>query len=106
MKLTTREIDLISDIGKTRRKRRRGAWLSLLVILAILVAALYFEWDLDGAIAVLAVFAGIAITELTSEYFGTRTETRLQDLLLRYVNNDPEAIQLMSARSQSQEVTT
>lgn len=106
LKLTAREIDLISDITKTRRQRRLGAWISLAIVFASFVAALYLEWDLDGAITVLAIVASVAMTELTSEYFGTRTETRLQELLLRYVNNDPEAIQLISARSQAREVAS
>lgn len=102
MKLSARELDLLSDIGKARKVRKRRAWIGLGVLLVGWAGLIYF--DLDALIPVLAVFSGVAASTLGNEYFGGRTLDRLEDLLLRYVNNDPDALQQMAKRSESRDI--
>jgi hypothetical protein len=93
VKLSEREIELISNIAKHRKQRKTAAWILLWILLAGFAVAIYFR--LDALILVLAVLSGFA----ASESFGLRPESRIEELLLKYVNNDAETIRQISERS-------
>jgi hypothetical protein len=94
MKLSDREMEIISSIPKNRRNRRLGLWLSIAGILIAVVAGPYIDYDVTTAITMLGGFlAGQA-----AGYSIARSEDKLIDLVQRYVNSDPEAIRQFAAR--------
>ena len=104
MKLSEREIELISDIAKSRSKRKFGAWAGLITGMFLMTAVVYFDFNLDSIGPVLGIFLGVAVATLAREYFGIRAEDMLIDLLQRYVNDDPDAIQQISGRLDSRDI--
>ncbi|WP_323847448.1 hypothetical protein [Microbulbifer magnicolonia] len=89
MKLSDREIEIISRIPKNRRNRTLGLWFVAAAMLFAMVVAFYIEYDLTIVVTMLGGFlAGQAAAHSSS-----RSEDKLIDLLQRYVSSDPEAIQ-------------
>jgi hypothetical protein len=102
MKLTKREIELIANIEKSRLRRRRGAWTGLVSTLVVWFAASYFDWLSNVSSMVIGLCLGFAIVNLASAYSAVRADDKLNDVLQRYVNDDPEALrQLSSGQEQS-----
>ena len=101
MNLSNREIEMISDISKARRHRRIGAWLGLATALIVFVGTQYFDFGRESLGPIVGIFLGLAVAELSSAYFGIRSEDKLVDLLQRYINSDPEAIEQLSTKSTS-----
>ena len=99
MKLSSREIEFLAGIDKRRKHRKIGAWIGLVLLLALLAIEIRFSPYGDGLPTVLAVFLGVAVSTLAHEYFGVSAENRLLDLLQRYVNSDPEAIRQIAGRT-------
>lgn len=106
MKLSAKEIDLLSDLKKVRRQRRFFAWIVASVTLVALIALYSMETNLDALIPALSAFFGMAVFLLADDLLGVRTEDPVEDLLLKYVNNDPEALQRISDRAKSREMST
>jgi hypothetical protein len=96
MKLTNTEIELISEIERSRFRRQRGAWIGLVITLVAWFSVSYFEWLSNSSSIVIGVFLGIAIVNLASAYSSVRADDKLNDVLQRYVNNDPEALRQLS----------
>lgn len=101
MKLTQREIELLSKIPVERAKRRRNLFLGFACWLAAPVIALYvdidFAYDLNNTYFML----GGVLAGQWGWYLHSRPEDKLIDMLQRYVNRDPEAIRQFAARSHS-----
>ena len=96
MKLTEREVELISKIDRNRFWRRRGAWVGLVMALVAWFLASYFEWSSNSSGIVIGMVLGFAIVYLASAYSPGRADDKLNDVLQRYVNNDPEALRQLS----------
>jgi hypothetical protein len=99
MKLTDREIELISNIPRNRRNRRLGLWLTMASILIMVVVGSYIDYDGTAVFMFLGGFLG----GQAAAYFSTRSEDKLIDLVQRYVNSDPEAIRQVAARARASE---
>lgn len=98
MKLSNREIEMISDISKARRHRRIGALLGFATALILFVGVQYFDSASESLVAIIAILLGFSAAELPSVYLKVRTEDKLIDLLRRYIDSDPEAIKQLSSR--------
>ncbi len=97
MKLSAKEVKLISDVSKNRKQRKWGAWLGFLTATGLLVATEgfgIFPSLRESSILVIAVVATFA--HLIHVYFAVRPEDKLVDLLQRYINRDPEAVARLS----------
>jgi hypothetical protein len=103
MKLSDREIEMISNIPKNRRDRKLGAWLGLATALAAFVAVQYFDFHHESLGPVFAILLGFSTGEVARAHFRVRPEDKLIDLLQRYVNSDPEAVRQFSFKSESSE---
>jgi hypothetical protein len=102
MKLTKREIELISNIENSRLQRRRVAWIGLVSAFSVLIAASYFDWSSSELSLIIGFLLGFAALSVASAYSTVRTDDNLNDILLRYVRSDPEALrQLSSGQDQS-----
>lgn len=97
MKLTGREMAIVSAYTATRRRRKTGAWIGLAAVVAFWIAMAYID-RLESVGTVLGISVGLLIAELASLYFGTRPEDKLIDLLQRYINQDAEALQQFSSK--------
>ena len=104
MKLSDREIETISNIPKSRRDRKLGAWFGIAMALAIIVAVQYFDFDHGSVAPLIGALLGFSAAEVTGAYFRVRPEDRLIDLLQRYVNSDPEALRQISLKRESSEI--
>ena len=97
MKLTGREMNIVSAYSATRKRRKIGAWIGLATVAAFWIAMAYVD-RLDSVGTVLGMSLGLLIAELASLYFGTRPEDKMVDLLQRYVNQDAEALEQFSLK--------
>lgn len=97
MKLTGREMAIVSAYSATQRRRRTGAWIGLAALAAFWIAMAYID-RLGSVGTVLGISLGLIIAELASLYFGTRPEDKLIDLLQRYINQDAEALEQFSSK--------
>lgn len=97
MKLTRREIELISNIEHSRLRRRRFAWIGLVSALVVLTAASYFDWSSSELYMVIGLLLGSAAWSVDRAYSAVRIDDKLNDLLLRYVRSDPEALRQLSS---------
>jgi hypothetical protein len=104
MKITDREMAIVSTYSAIRSRRRTGAWLGLAIVVALWIAIAYTE-RLDSLGTVLGIFLGLLVAELASLYFGIRPEDKLIDLLQRYINQDAEALKQFSSKRNSQDIT-
>jgi hypothetical protein len=65
-------------------------------------AASYFDWLSSTLFIVIGFFIGFAVVNIASAYSAVRADDKLNDVLLRYVRSDPEAVrQLSSSQDQS-----
>jgi len=103
LKLTDREVEIISSYSTIKKRRKIGAWLGLATAVAFWIGQYYFD-RLDALGPVIAVFLGISAAELASLYFGVRPEDKMVDLLQRYINSDAEAIAQFSSRHDPDDV--
>lgn len=92
MKLTAREVEMIKDIPRIRTSRVRAAWSGLITAVALLAGVLYFEYQAETLGMLLAVFVGFSIGNLANAYLARHPNDKLVDLLLRYVDEDSEAL--------------
>ena len=94
MKLTDKELELLTNIESRRRARKLGAWIALIGAVALVLVTAKFGWlpSLTGS-GVPAVLLGAAAAHLAWVYSSARPEDRLMELLQRYVNQDPDAVQ-------------
>jgi hypothetical protein len=95
LKLSDREIELISSIPRNRRNRRLGLWLAMAAPLITAVAGFYIDYDLT---TVMAMLGGLLVGQAAA-YSSSRTEDKLIELVERYVNTDPEAIRQFAKRN-------
>lgn len=103
MKLSAKEVKLISDLSTKRKRRVWGAWVSFLTVVALLVATYgYGMFPALGEGPFLGFAVGAAFVNLVHVYFGVRPEDKLIDLLQRYVNQDPEAIAQIAGVTESE----
>ena len=93
MKLTAKEVKLLSALSKRHKRRKWDAWFSFLSTIALIVATYGYgmfpsliEWPFLG------MAAGGTSGYLMHVYFAVRPEDKLIELLQRYVNRDPEAV--------------
>lgn len=93
MKLSAKEVKLISKLSTRRKHRKWDAWLSFLSTVGLIVATYGYgmfpslmEWPILG------IMTGAAFAYLVHVYFGVRPEDKLIELLRRYLDRDPEAI--------------
>ena len=103
MKLSDREIEMISNVPKHRRSRKLNACLGLATALCVVIAVEYFEFYRGSLGPIAAIFLGFAVGEVARAYFRVRPEDKLIDLLLRYVNSDPEALRQFSFKAATSE---
>ena len=97
MKLSDREVELISNIPRYRRMRSVNFWAAPAGILIAIVVRSYTSYDMTMAIAMLG---GLSVGNATA-YPSTRSTDKLIDLAGRYVNSDPEAIRQFAAKTHS-----
>jgi len=98
MKLTKREIELIAGIETNRNRRRRAAWVGLSIVLAGWFALNFFDRFTGSSSTLIGMLFGAAIVNLANAYSTIRVDDKLNDVLQRYVNSDPDAVrQLASA---------
>ena len=97
MKLTKREIELIADIETSRNRRRRAAWVGLIIVLASSFALSYFNWFAGSSSTLIGVLLGAAIVNLLNAYSTIRVDDKLNDVLQRYVNSDPDAVRQLAS---------
>jgi len=103
MKLTDREVEIVSSYSTVKNRRKIGAWLGLATVVAFWIGQYYFD-RLDSLGPVIAVFLGISAAELASLYFRVRPEDKMVDLLQRYINSDAEALAQFSSRHDPDEI--
>ena len=92
MKLSSREIEYLANIEKYRKTRRIASWIGAALGLSLFIANASFGWFGESLSMLLAMFLGLAVSNLAHECSGIRVEDHLIDLLRRYVNSDSEAI--------------
>jgi len=92
MKLTALEVEMIKDIPRIRTNRVRAAWSGVITTVALLAGVLYFEYQAETLGMLLAVFVGFSIGNLANAYLARHPDDRLVELLLRYVDDDSEAL--------------
>ena len=92
MRLTEREIEMIRDVPRIRTNRKRAAWAALVTNVVLLAGVRYFEYDVGSVGLLLAVFVGLSIAGVARQYFAPDPNDRFVDLLLRYVDDDPDAL--------------
>lgn len=105
MKLSAKEVKLISGLSDRKRRRKWDAWLTFVSATGLTVATYGYglfpslmEWPILG-------FAtGASVAYLVHVYFAVRPEDKLIELLRRYVDRDPEAIAQISGNLESDEV--
>ena len=106
MRLSDKELKLLAEIEKRRSDRKRGAWLNLVVVILLSIAAssglqaLQEQWVLLGLLMVFAV------AYLANVYFAVRPEDKLMVLLQRYVSQDPEAVVQIGESAKADERST
>ena len=101
MKLTKREIDLITGIEKNRRRRKNGVWWTVLVLLVTWFVLPLIGIEKETVFTLVAVAFGIAFSDYVNNYIRVRSEDKLIDLLQRYVNGDAEAIRQLLDKSEA-----
>jgi hypothetical protein len=103
MKLSSREVEMISNIPKARRDRKLSAWSGLIIALVALIGVHILDYWVSTLGLFIAVLVGFSIGKLAAEYFRVRPDDKLIDLLLRYVNDDPEAVAQLSGQADAME---
>jgi len=103
MKLTQREIELLSKIPAERAKRRRNLLLGFALYLVVPVIALYVDLDFDSRYDLTDVYSvlGGFLLGQWAWYLRSRPEDKLIEVVQRYVNRDPEAIREFAARGRA-----
>lgn len=101
MKLTEREIELITTIPKRRRDRKLGAWLGLAVAVAAFSALPYLGPQYDSLGPIIGILLGFATGEVARVHFRVTPEDKLIELLQRYISRDPEAVRQFSMQDGS-----
>jgi len=97
MKLTKREIELISNIENSQLQRRRAAWIGLVSAIVVFIAASYFNSSSSELSLIVGLVLGAAALNFASAYSTLRSDDKLNDVLLRYVRSDPEALRQLSS---------
>ena len=98
MKLSSKEVELISKWPARLKRRKRDAWSYFVSVTALMVATHgygMFPYFAEGP--VLAVAMTATIFYLANVYFAVRPEDKLVELLRRYIDRDPEAIEQIAA---------
>lgn len=105
MKLTAKEVELLSNLSTRRRHRKWDAWLSFLSAIGLMVATYGYgmfpslaEWPFLG------MATGLTFAYLIHVYFAVRPEDKLISLLQRYVNRDAEAVAQLAGVAESDAV--
>lgn len=99
MKLTAKEVELLSKIDAYRRTRRRNALMALGAIFAAWIGFWYFDRLSDSFAAVFLVVGLISFVNLIRAHTEISAEDKLINLLRRYIDRDVDAIcQISSAR--------
>ncbi|HZX22552.1 MAG TPA: hypothetical protein VFF18_03385 [Woeseiaceae bacterium] len=103
MKLTQREIELLSKIPAERAKRRRNLLLGFALYLVVPVIGLYVDLDFDSRYDLTDVYSvlGGFLLGQWAWYLRSRPEDKLIEVVQRYVNRDPEAIREFAARGRA-----
>jgi hypothetical protein len=100
VKLSKREIALIADFEKSRRRRKIGAWVFLIFVPIWWYGIPLIGIESGTAPVISGLLLGFGVAYLISVYFGVRPDDQLIELLQRYINDDVEAIQQLSGRSE------
>ena len=100
MKLSEREIALIADIEKSRKQHKTGALVFLLFVPIWWYGMPLIGMEQDTVALITALLLGFGVAYLANVYFGIRPDDKLIDLLQRYINDDAEAIQQLSGKSE------
>lgn len=102
MKLTAKEVKLLSEFEKRKRQRRLDAWTALILAAFVLVLTEAFGfWPSLRNTGLQGVVIGVLVTHLIHVYFAARPSDKLIDLLQRYVNKDAEAIAQLHGKDRS-----
>ena len=96
VKLSKKEMEVITDIEKSRRQRKLGAWIGLLLIPN--------AWKMDVPMS--GIISAVVIVHLIHVYIGIRPDDKLIDLLQRYINSDVEAVRQLSDKPKAGESAT
>lgn len=96
MRLTEREVKLITGIPKRRRDRKLGAWLGLAFPVTAFGAFQHFGSPYEPLGPVLGIVLGFSAGEVARVYFRVAPEDKLIDLLQRYISRDPEAVRQLA----------
>jgi hypothetical protein len=101
MKLSSREVEIFSQIEKNKKRRRLNAWMNILAIPVYVGMVRFFEFGESLPFMLGGALVGLSLANLSHVYFGVRSEDKLIGLLQRYVNRDPDAIQQFSDAAKS-----
>ncbi len=101
MKLSSKEIEMFSQIEKSKKRRRINAWMNSLAIPVYILIVKFLDFGDSLPFMLGGALVGLSLANLSHVYFGVRSEDKLIGLLQRYVNRDPDAIQQFSDAARS-----
>lgn len=98
MRLSAREVEILSQLDSYEKKRRKSAWSLLGVVLTSWAVLAYLDRMTDQLYGMITVLCIITVSNVLRAQFQLTSEDKLLDLLRRYVNRDAEAIAQMSTK--------
>ena len=102
MELSAKDLELITVVSNAGRRRKRNAWIAAGALLVTWTGVFYFIDALaDGLLPALAAFSAMVTFALLDQYANQQSE-RIENLLLRYVNSDPNSIEQVAEHARSQ----
>ena len=96
MKLSKKEIELITHIEKSRRQRKIAALLGFLVLPIVWYGMPLIGAEPDAVTQTTGFILGFLVSYLIVSFSNAQPDDKLIDLLQRYINRDAEAIRQLS----------
>ena len=99
MRLSAREVEILSQLDSYQKKRRKTAWGFLGLVLISWALFAYLDRMTDQLYGMVTILCIITLSNVLRAQFQLTSEDKLLDLLRRYVNRDAEAIVQMSTEN-------
>jgi len=99
MKLSEDQIELVKKMKGLRRTKKIRR---MLMATSIIPIALVFWFQLSAQISVVNIISSLCIllaVWINAFLYPAPTRSRIEDLLLEYINNDPESLSQLSGHS-------
>jgi len=106
MRLSDKELKLITEVEKRRSDRKKGAWLNFVVVIILSIATFAGFQVIQEQWILLGLLTAFAAAYLANVYFAVRPENELIELLQRYVNQDAEAVEQIAESAAAKERST